>query len=141
MLARLEPPQCLSCSVWLMSRHCYNINVQLNRAMRIISVTIKSTPLPWLPILSNIQPPDLRRKMALIRTVQASMTINNSLLCPFLSNPVDQCLVRKPPYLLARELIDSDFDINVAWSDLWASTNLDNGELILEPFVKSCNLD
>ena len=72
------------CPLWLLSTHCYKFNVQLNRAMRIVSGTIKSTPLPWLPVLSNIVPPDLRRKQFLVRTIQSSVhaPINNSTLSP-----------------------------------------------------------
>jgi len=32
--------------------------------MRLISGTLCSTPLPWLPVLANIEPPALRRKAA-----------------------------------------------------------------------------
>jgi len=32
--------------------------------MRLISGTLRSTPLPWLPVLSNIEQPALRRKAA-----------------------------------------------------------------------------
>ena len=32
--------------------------------MRLIFGTLRSTPLPWLPVLSNIEPPALRRKAA-----------------------------------------------------------------------------
>jgi len=32
--------------------------------MRLISGTLCSTPLPWLPVLSNIEPPALQRKAA-----------------------------------------------------------------------------
>ena len=32
--------------------------------MRLISGTLRFTPLPWLPVLSNIEPPAVRRKAA-----------------------------------------------------------------------------
>ena len=32
--------------------------------MRLITGTIESTPTPWLPVLLNILPPDIRRKCA-----------------------------------------------------------------------------
>ena len=35
------------------------VDVQLNSTMRLISGTLRSTPLPWLPMLSNIEPPAL----------------------------------------------------------------------------------
>ena len=54
--------------VWMSSIHCTKINVLLNRCMRIITGTIKpSTPTQWLPVLSNIAPPHLRRLQALLR--------------------------------------------------------------------------
>ena len=41
--------------------HTIKIDIELNSSMRIISGTVRSTPLPWLPVLSNIAPPSLRR--------------------------------------------------------------------------------
>jgi len=38
--------------------------MQLNSTMCLISGTLRSTPLPWLPVLSNIELPALRRKAA-----------------------------------------------------------------------------
>ena len=124
-----------------MSTHCYKVNVQLSRTMRIISGTIKSTPLPWLPVLCNILPPELRRKQALVRTVQVSVANGSSVLSDLLENPIPQVLVRKPPYILAKELIDDDFDAKAAWIDLWSSTVLDNADLISDPSVKVPGFD
>jgi len=42
--------------VWCNSSHVKKIDTQLNSVMRIISGTIKSTPLQWLPVLANIKP-------------------------------------------------------------------------------------
>ena len=44
------------------------VDVQLNSTMRLISGTLRSTPLPWLPVLSNIEP--LRRKAATDKLVE-----------------------------------------------------------------------
>ena len=38
--------------------------------MRLISGTLRSTPPPWLPVLSNIEPPALRRKAATDKLVE-----------------------------------------------------------------------
>ncbi|KAF0735685.1 Uncharacterized protein FWK35_00030260, partial [Aphis craccivora] len=51
---------------WTKSKHAKKINTQLNTTMRIISGTHKSTSTPWLPIISNIPPPPLRREEFLI---------------------------------------------------------------------------
>jgi len=48
----------------------YSVDVQLNSTMRLISGTLSSTPLPWLPVLSNIEPPALRRKAATDKLVE-----------------------------------------------------------------------
>jgi len=40
--------------VWSRSAHKSQVNVQLNSTMRLICGTLRSTPLPWLPVLSNI---------------------------------------------------------------------------------------
>ena len=45
--------------VWSRSVHTSQVDVQLNSTMRLISGTLCSTPLPWLPVLSNIEPPAL----------------------------------------------------------------------------------
>jgi len=37
--------------------------------MRLISGTLRPTPLPWPPVLANIEPPALRRKAATDRLV------------------------------------------------------------------------
>ena len=49
---------------WYRFDHINVVDSQLNSAMRLISGTIKSIALQWLPVLSNIAPPYLRRKAA-----------------------------------------------------------------------------
>lgn len=58
--------------MWINSVHVYKIDVQLNRAMRIVSGCIKSTSIAWLPVLCNIIPPPLRRQQQLVNTVKKS---------------------------------------------------------------------
>ena len=56
--------------VWSRSAHTSQIDVQLNSTMHLISGTLRSTPLQWLPVLSNIEPPALRRKAATDKLVE-----------------------------------------------------------------------
>jgi len=56
--------------VWSRSPHTGLVDIQLNFTMRIISRTLHSTPLPWLPVLANIEPPALRRKAATAKLVE-----------------------------------------------------------------------
>jgi hypothetical protein len=54
--------------VWMNSVHTNRVNITLNNAMRLIFGTLKSTQLPWLPVLPNIEPPPkLRSKTAAVR--------------------------------------------------------------------------
>jgi len=41
--------------VWSRFAHTSQVDVQLNFAMHLISGTLRSTPLPWLPVLSNVE--------------------------------------------------------------------------------------
>jgi len=50
--------------VWSRCAHTSQVDVQLNSTMRLISGTLRSTLLPWIPVLPNIEPPALRRKAA-----------------------------------------------------------------------------
>ena len=52
------------CPVWQRSTHVSLVDAQLHSTMRLISGTVQSTPLPWLPVLTNIEPLALRRRAA-----------------------------------------------------------------------------
>jgi len=52
------------CPVWQRSTHVSLVDAQLHSFVRLISGTIRSTPLPWSPILTNIEPPALRCRAA-----------------------------------------------------------------------------
>jgi hypothetical protein len=66
--------------VWLNSAHTHKVDVQLNNAMRLITGTVKSTELQWLPVLSNIPRPKPRREAALFREIKNSWIYRKSLL-------------------------------------------------------------
>ena len=55
----------------------------LNSTMRLISGALRSTPLPWLPVLSNIELPALRSKAATMPSwwrKSSNMTVGQSSL-------------------------------------------------------------
>jgi hypothetical protein len=56
--------------VWLNSAHVHKLDVQLNNIMRLITGTVKSTELQWLPVLGNIASAKLRREAALFRELK-----------------------------------------------------------------------
>ncbi|VVC28675.1 Hypothetical protein CINCED_3A024947 [Cinara cedri] len=44
-----------------MSARCIKVDIELNKSMRIISGTVRTTQIQWLPVLANIIPPELRK--------------------------------------------------------------------------------
>ena len=66
--------------LWLNSKHVSLVDVQLNESLRRVSGTVKSTPLAWLPLLSNILPDEIRRRNALKKLISNSKFYENSLL-------------------------------------------------------------
>jgi len=55
----------------------FQVDMQLNSTMRLISSTLRSIPLPWLPVLSNIEPPALRKKAATDKLVEKIVQHNS----------------------------------------------------------------
>ena len=66
--------------VWRNSCHTTLIDVKLNQTMRIITGTVRSTTICWLPVLCNIAPPDLRRHDITAKLLRKTLTVKNSLL-------------------------------------------------------------
>ncbi|KAI5728797.1 hypothetical protein M8J77_021293 [Diaphorina citri] len=102
--------------VWINSSHVNLVDVQLNHTMRLISGTIRPTPTHWLPTLSNIPPPDIRRKIALLREylkIQDNVTLPIHHDIPDLH--IDRLRSRHPPLRSAVVLQDNEFDPISQW--------------------------
>jgi len=83
--------------VWSRSAHTSKVDVQLNSTMWLISGTLRSTPLPWLPVPSDIEPPALRRKAATDKVVDKIVKHDNWPIQPdILSPPLLRLTSRKP---------------------------------------------
>jgi len=104
--------------------------------MRLISGTLRSTPLPRLPVLSNIKPPALRRKAATNKLVEKIVKHDSWPIQPdILSTPLLRLTSRKPLWL-DLQLVDikSRWRHNcfrteqghcVAWRRKWRLTDTD----------------
>jgi len=101
--------------------------------MRIISGTLRPTPLPWLPVLSNIPPPHLRRQEAttkVLAKVYASEKL--PLYMDITSHPAVRLTSRRPVWLGP---LPEDMTAISAWSVEWSSTDVVNHSLVAEPSV------
>ena len=82
--------------VWSRSAHTSQIDVQLNSTMHLISGTLRSTPLQWLPVLSNIEPPALYEGRLVEKIVKHDIwPIQPDILSP----PLLRLTSRKPLWL------------------------------------------
>jgi len=119
--------------VWSRSVHTKLVDVKLNTAMRIISGTLRPTPLPWLPVLSNIAPPHLRRQEATAKQLQKillndRLPLHMDITC----HPVARLPSRRPIWLDPPEV---DMTANSAWSAEWSATDVVNHSFVAEPSV------
>lgn len=112
-------------STWLNSFHTYKVDIELNKAMRLITGTVNSTRLEWLPALSNIAPPEIRRQshlLALYRKVLENVQIplNRDLTLP----RIERLKSRKPPINTAEILHSTEFNPKEVWKERWTNTGI-----------------
>jgi len=114
--------------------------VQLNSTMRLISDTLRSTSLPWLPVLSNIEPPALRKKAATDKLVEKivehdSWPVQHDILNPFPS--LQRLTSRKPLWLDLQPSVD----IKSRWRHNWKSAQVVNSHLVCDPTTRQPGFD
>ena len=123
--------------VWTRSAHTQLVDVQLNSTMRLISGTLQQTPLAWLPVLSNIAPPALRRKAATERLVQQVSQHPDWGLNKDLSNhPWYRLPSRHPLWKDAQST-----DIATQWREDWKSAKVVNCDLVADPAIRQPGFD
>jgi len=123
--------------VWSRSAYTSQVDVQLNSTMHLISGTLRSTPLPWLPVLSNIELPALRRKAATDKLVQKIVKQTSWPMQPdILSPPLLHLTSRKPLWLDLQPV-----DIKIRWRHNWKSAQVLNSHLVCDPTIRQPGFD
>jgi len=93
--------------------------------MRLISGTLRSTPLPWLPVLSNIETPALQRKAATDKLVEKIIKHDSwPIQADILNPPLLRLTFRKPLWLDLQPV-----DIKSRWTHNWKSAQVVNSHL------------
>ncbi|UYV64725.1 hypothetical protein LAZ67_3001785 [Cordylochernes scorpioides] len=118
--------------VWERSSHTDSIDAQLNQTMRLITGNMRPTPIDWLPYLSNIAPPDLRRKKStsnLLSKIKANtkLPINTVLEIP----PPTRLISRNPAWVA-----DENVDLKEEWRNRWSNLAIANKDLVEDPNTK-----
>ena len=100
--------------------------------MRLISGTLRSAPLPWLPVLSNIEPPALRRKAATDKLVDKIVKHDSWPIQPDILNPP---LLRLTSRITRKRLwLDlQPADIKSRWRHNWKLAEVVNSHLVSIP--------
>ena len=107
--------------------------------MRLISGNLRSTHLPWLPVLSNIKPPALRRKAATDKLVEKIVKHDSWPIqpdWPIFSEPLLRLTSRKPLWLDLQPV-----DIKSRWRHNWKSAQVVNSHLMCDPTIRQTGFD
>ena len=100
--------------------------------MRLICGTLHSTPLPWLLVLSNIEPPSLQRKAATDKLMEKIVKHDSWPIQPdILSPPLLRLTSRKPLRLDLQPI-----DIKSRWRHNWKSAQVVNCHLVCDPTIR-----
>jgi len=110
------------CPVWQRSTHVSLVDDQLHSSMHLISGTVQSTPLPWLPVLTNIKPPPLRRRAATDKLITQAEWHRDWPLYDDVFHPPPLCLESCKP--LWRDLQTTD--VTSRWREDWQSATVVN---------------
>jgi len=125
------------CPVWARSSFTHHVDSQLNSSMRLITGCLRSTPVPWLPVLANIAPPGLRRQAATDDMV--SRILRNSswpLHDDFVNHPPARLKSRRPIWSVDTTGVTDDL-----WRDAWVSASVVNHGLVPDPAVRPPGFD
>jgi len=123
--------------VWSRSAHTSQVDVQLNSIMGFISGTLRSTPLPWLPVLSNIEPPALRKKAATDKLVKKIVKHDSWPIQPDILSPSLLRLTSRKPLWLDLQPVD----IKSRWTHKWKSAQVVNSHLVCDPTIRQPGFD
>ena len=98
-------------SVWCRSAQTRLIDSVLNNALRIVTGCLRPTPIDHLPVLSGIQPAELRRMGATLSLAHRGFLDPDYILYGLLSRSSDTCQVRlrsrRPFVPVAPNLLDN----------------------------------
>ena len=127
----IQSKQYQNSSLRLVTSHQLSVCTSAELHHASISATLRSTPLPWLLVLSNIEPPALRRNAATDKLVEKivkhdSWPIQPDILCP----PLLRLTSRKPLWLDLQPV-----DIKSRWRHNWKSAQVVNSHLVCDPTI------
>ena len=118
--------------VWSRSAHAKKIDVKLNEAMRTISGSTKSTPTAWLPVMSAIAPPHLRREGINQRWFQRVRELADNIPLKQIVNtaPTSSRLKSRKPFYKSEQ---EQYCLDDAWRREWQQLSPRGCNLVQDP--------
>jgi len=105
--------------------------------MRLISGTVRSTPLPWLPVHTNIEPTALRRRAATDKLITQAECHRDWPLYDDIFHPPPLRLESHKP--LWRDL--QTIEVTSRWREDWQSAMVVNSTLVVDPTIRLPGFD
>ena len=102
-----------------------SIDTKLNESMRIITGTLRLTPLAWLPVLANIASPALRRQILTAAFMQSAVVKDLPVQSDIINHPGLRLISWHSIWQSSGEM-----DVNKIWRDAWAANPVVNSVLI-----------
>ena len=125
------------CPVWARSSYTNLIHTQLHRAMCLISGCLQPTQLSWLPVLSNVAPPSLRREAATDNMLQIIKAHSNG--------PVYAGVFEHPPPRIAFRCPTwsdvTSVDTIMQWREDCSSSSVVNHTIVTDPTIRQPGFD
>lgn len=117
--------------------HVKLVDTQINVALRIISGTVFSTPIPWIYVLSNITPTFiLREQSALRECLKIRDNWELPIFTDLMSAPVIPRLKSRKPFWLFYRTYENIRDLKSRWKQWWSESTVKNQALISDPTIE-----
>lgn len=122
--------------VWGRSSPTDLFDIQLNAAMRLVNGTLKSTSLPWFPVLAHNPPEPSSEKCLRYANTRNLLLTKKLLLHDNLVQP-HTCLKSCQPFWAAGEtLLSSNVNPDDTCQMQWTGSDINNEHLINEPILE-----
>ena len=115
--------------------HVQHIDTQLNIAMRTISGTLRPTNINWLPVLSNIEPPHIRRDHATLQEYKKAQQLTDRVPIKEILRepPMSRLRSRRPFVIEAARLANLNQADQETWEQSWIQGIPPGHDLVTNP--------
>ena len=121
--------------VWRRCAHVQHIDTQLNIAMRTVSGALRPTNTNWRPVLSNIEPPQIRRDHATLQEYKKAQQLTDRVPIKEILRepPISRIRSRWPFVTEAARLANLNQTDQETWEQSWIQGVPPGHDLVTDP--------